>query len=262
MFYLIQQDTWGERNFNTIINTLEKANLEYEVCRLIPYIHEIEFKTKRKDVWCFGAIKMAHVAEKYKFSPGSMYNTNHDYEVYSKYYKNYLLNNDALVISFNDHIPSDDKWTMFFARPTKDTKIFSGQVFMRHSWYEFVDDCLSNESINIEPNTKIVIAPLKEIQQEIRCWVVNGKVITTSQYKIGRRIHYQNMDHESEIINFAQKMVDIYQPAKAFVIDICRINNEFKIVEINCINCSGFYDMNFQKLLIALEEEFNDKIIS
>ena len=260
MFYLIQENIFKEANYDHMIETLERLGLEYESCRFIPFIHEIEFKTERKDVWCYGAIKLADVAKKYGFLPGSMMNDNHDFEVYSPKYGLHMLNAEGICMNFIDPLPKDDKWTMFFARPTKDTKVFSGQIFMRHSWDEYVSHCIENNTYNIiSDETRIMISPLKEIYQEIRCWVVGGKVVTISQYKIGTRVFAQNMDHEKDAWDFAQQMANIYQPARAFVIDICRTEKGFKIVEINCINCSGYYDMNFQKLVMALEEEFNTK---
>lgn len=258
MFYLVQENVFNERHYDMIIHHLERLGLDYEVCRFIPFIHEIEFKTDRKDIWCFGAVKMAHVAEKYGFHPGSMYNDNHDFEVYGAKYGEHMLNHEAIIMDFTTPLPDDEKWTMFFARPTKDTKVFSGQVFMRHSWEEYVAHVIENNTVNIiTEETKVMISPLKEIHQEIRCWVVGGKVVTISQYKLGSRITYQNLDHDEEALNFAQEMVNIYQPAEAFVIDICRTYDGFKIVEVNCINCAGFYDMNFQKLIAALEDHFN-----
>ncbi len=250
---------FSERNYDLIFHNLNRLNLEYEVVKVVPFIREIEnLQTERKDVWCFGSITLAHIAYKYGFNPGSMFNDNHDLEIYAPKYGSNMLNYDGLVMDFTDPLPEDEKWTMFFARPTRDTKVFSGQVFMRHSWNEYVAHVIENNSSNIiTDKTKVFICPLKIIYQEIRCWVVNGKVITMSQYKLGNRITYQNLDHDEEAFKFAQNMADIYQPARAFVIDICRTEIGFKIVEINCINCAGFYDMNFQKLLVALEEEFN-----
>ncbi len=258
MFHIVQENVFRERNYDMIVDTLKRLDLDYEICRFVPFIHDIEFTTTRKDVWCWGSVKMAHVAKKYGFYPGSMDNENHDFEVYAPKYGEWMLNHDGICMNFTDPLPEDDKWTMFFSRPTKDTKVYSGQVFMRYSWDEYVAHCVENNTANIiTDETRVLISPLKEIYQEIRCWVVGGKVITTSQYKIGTRVHPQNTDHEDDIREFAQKMVDIYQPAEAFVIDICRTPDGFRIVEINCINCSGFYDMNFQKLVMALEDHFN-----
>lgn len=57
--------------------------------------------------------------------------------------------------------------------------------------------------------------------------------------------------------NYARDMARIYCPAKAFVLDICLYQDEYKIVEINCINCSGFYDADMSKLIQALENTFS-----
>lgn len=257
MYYLIQKDTWGSRSFDIIIENLERYGLEYEVCRLEPMENTLYFETERKDVWCLGSIKLAHIAKKYGFTPGSMFNENHDFEVYSKHYGTHLLNYDSLVMNFEDPLPEDSKWTMFFARPAGDTKAFSGQVFMRHSLDSYVADILGQDLTRLNKETRVVLSPLKTIHQEIRCWVIKGKVITTSQYRIGNRTVYQNTDHELDILEFAQSMVDLYSPAEAFVLDICRTDLGFRIVEVNCINCSGLYDGNFYKILNSLEENFN-----
>jgi len=104
----------------------------------------------------------------------------------------------------------------------------------------------------------VLVAPLKSnIQQEIRCWIVDGKPVTISQYKIGSRVVYQNHDNNEEAWIFAKDMCKIYCPAKAFVLDICLYQDEYKVVEINCINCSGFYDGDMSKLIQALENTFS-----
>lgn len=253
MIYLIQENTFRERNYEQIIHALERLGLEWEECKYIPFVHEVQFKTDRKDVWCFGAYSMTETAVKYGFKPGCMANENHDFEVYGPKYEKHMLNSDAIVLEFTDKLPEGED--EFFIRPTKDTKMFSGAIYSRENWDKYVNTVKENDAI--EYVDKIMISSLKNIHQEIRCWVVGGKVITTSQYKLGYRITYQNMDWDEEVTQYAQQMVDIYQPARAFVLDICRTENGFKIVEINCINSAGFYDMNAQKLLIALENEFN-----
>jgi ATP-grasp domain, R2K clade family 3 len=52
-------------------------------------------------------------------------------------------------------------------------------------------------------------------------------------------------------------MVDKYQVADAFVIDVCIANDQLQIVEINNINSAGFYDCNMFKLIEALENFYN-----
>jgi hypothetical protein len=43
----------------------------------------------------------------------------------------------------------------------------------------------------------------------------------------------------------------------AFVIDICLVDGNYKIVEAGCINAAGFYNADLIKLLITLEDYFN-----
>lgn len=258
MYYLIQDNTYREKHFQILIHNLERLGLPYEVVNFKPFIDEVTFETDRKDIWCFGGYSMTKTAEKYGFKPGCMINANHDFEVYRQYYGDNLLNNDALIMEFGDPIPDDEKWDLFFARPTKDAKTFTAKVYDRVEWQKYIDTSFANETIQeIRNATKVVMSSPKNIQQEIRCWIVGGKVITISQYKLGSRVTYQNLDHDEEAWNFAQEMANTYQPARAFVMDICRTEDGMKIVEINCINAAGFYDMNSQKLLMALEEEFN-----
>lgn len=55
---------------------------------------------------------------------------------------------------------------------------------------------------------------------------------------------------------FVTKMAQKYQPAAAFVLDICLTQNGWKIVEVNCMNSAGFYACNLQKLIVELESFF------
>jgi hypothetical protein len=257
MYYIIQENLFREHHFNTLIEHLKRYNMDYEVIPFRPFTDELEFKTDRKNVWAFGSTNLAVVAKKYDWYPGSMYNENHDLTVYGAHYGNHMLNSDGKVINFGDKVPEDYPH-LFFARPTKDTKQFSGQIFTHESWNEWsqeIEDSSLKQTLTAE--TQILIAPLKEIQQEIRCWIVDGKPVTISQYKIGRRVNYLNMDNNQEAQIFAQQICDLYCPADAFVLDICLSEDEYKVLEINCINCSGFYDGNMSKLIQALEAKFS-----
>jgi hypothetical protein len=251
MFYIIQTNLFREEKHQELMDIMVRHGFEHELVTFEQFEghNKINFITDRKEnVFCFGAVKMAHLAKEHGWTPGSMMNENHDFEVYSKGFgMENMLNGDAVFMNLKDKIPFDD--FLFHARPTKDTKLFSGSVFTHESWYEWVETKKGNE--------RVVLSPRKDIQQEVRCWVVGGKVVTASRYKIGNRVIAKNYDDEVGYINFAQSMVDKYQPAKAFVIDVCLTNDEYKIVEVNCINCAGFYDANMYKLISALEECFN-----
>jgi len=48
-------------------------------------------------------------------------------------------------------------------------------------------------------------------------------------------------------------MVDKFQIARTFTIDVCLSNDEWKIVECGSTACAGFYDADIQKIIMALE---------
>lgn len=261
MYYVIQENTFKEVHYDLLIEMMERFNLDHEVAKYIPIVQQVDFKTKRKDVFCFGAVAMVQTAKANDWYPGSMFNENHDFEVYApKYGMENMLNSDGKVMKFTDLLPIDDE--VFFARLTKDSKYFGGAIYSRESWNEHVNTYNENkmtETILNESN--ILVSSLKDIQQEVRCWVVGGKVITASRYKLGSQVIYQNYDDELFFIDFAQRMVDKYQPAEAFVLDICLVDDELKVIEVNCINCAGFYHCNMYKLINALENHFSKEEI-
>lgn len=259
MHYIIQDGLLNDTHHVKLVEYLERRGLSYERVRFMPFIAEVEFTTKRKDVWVFGSTNMAIASKKYDWNPGTMYNDQHDFEIHLEKYGEHMLNHDGKVINFTDPLPEgiEDENGLFFARPTKDSKIFTGQVFDRDSWNHYVQEVYdSNATQYITGESKILLCSAKNIQQEIRCWVVDGKVVTASLYRMGGRTLKQNYDGESDAMTFANQMAQIFQPARAFVLDICLADDEYKIVEINAINGAGFYEANMGKLVEALEEAF------
>ena len=231
--------------------------LPYEVVKVLPFVEDFEFKTNRKDVFCFGSVKMARLAKKYKWFPGSQLNDNHDYRVYSKYYKENLLNYDSIVQKFGDDI---NERTLFFARPCEDTKTFTGKVFDMYEWIEFRDNHLNSEyETSLTKDTDIQVSSVKKITKEFRFWIVGGKVVTGSLYRMGYFINRSEIVDDGAL-EFCKEMVKIYKIANSFVMDICEViidgNSEYKIVELGCINSAGFYSANMPKLINAIEEEF------
>lgn len=259
MYYIIQENVFKETHFDLLMNWIERNQIEYEMIKFRPFVTDLEFTTTRKDVWCWGSVNMSKIAKRYGWNPGSMYNDNHDMDVYGKHYGEHMLNHDGISMDITDPLP--DKFKYFFARPTKDTKAFTGQLFERETWNQWVQQVIAEEHASgtkiLTHNTRVFIAPLKDIQQEVRCWIVGGKVVTASRYKLGSRVLYENYDNESFFVDFAQSIADIYQPAEAFVLDVCLANEELKVVEINCINCSGYYHANMNKLMKAIESHFS-----
>ena len=111
----------------------------------------------------------------------------------------------------------------------------------------------------LNEDTEIQVCSLKNIQKEFRFWIVGGEIITSSLYRMGCFINYSDVVDEGAT-EFCKEMIKIFQLAEAFVMDICLTEGEWKIIEVGCLNCCGWYRANIPKVLMSLEDHFNDKI--
>ena len=150
MKFLIQHNLFDEFNRENLIETLNRYQLDYSF--FIPFENQIfkseeingeivtsQFIIPTEKTWCFGSVSAAKYMSLLDIKPGSMMNSNHDVEVYGKYYE--MLNETNHIMNFSDPLPD---WLpeAFFARPTKDSKCFSGSLFMKSSWNEYVNTIL------------------------------------------------------------------------------------------------------------------------
>lgn len=274
MFYVVQENTFKERNYDMLIHNLDRLGLEYDIVKSLAFTDNIMkgdmpnnieinenseyvYHTDRKDVFVFGSLKLARCAKQHDWFPGSLSNKNHDYDVYKNFWKKNLLNYDSEIVRFNDIFKWDTEYK--FIRPCEDTKTFTGKVFDYDEWKQFVQYSLDNgHTTQLCSDTRIQVSSIKEIYKEIRCWVVGGKVVTASQYRLGNNTILSS-DVENSAYEFAQSMVDVFKLADCFVIDVCLTDNGWKIVEAGCINCAGFYEADLNKVLMALEDYYTDE---
>ena len=176
-------------------------------------------------------------------------------------YKDQMLNANVQITQFKDADPDLDE---FFTRPCLDDKSFSGMVTTKKEFKEWqtkvVELNVQDSFSSIKSTDEIIIAPLTEIYSEYRFYVVNGKIITGSRYKLGNQV-LSSSEVDEGISQYAQEMVDIWQPNKAFVIDIADTPNGLKVIEINSINSSGFYKCDMGKFVYAINNMKIEPII-
>jgi hypothetical protein len=255
MFYVIQENVFREENYNKIFDVMKRLKLPYEILKIDANGDIGKLMNKRKDVFVFGSVRAARLAASMEWTPGSFYGKNHDFQIYKDYYKKNLLNYDSLLKDIADPIiwePNEVK----FIRPSKDSKVFNGKLYSKIKWEDTVQ-MVKEKYLDVMPPVTIQVTSPKKIYKEARIWIVDGKVVTSSYYKFGDNVVWTE-DVEPEGLEFAQRMANLYKVAKAFVMDICLTPDGWKIVEINCVNCSGFYKGDLQKLVMALEDVYND----
>ncbi len=269
MLWVIQHNLWKEEGFTSLTNALDRFGCPYEVVKVVPFtnrlipvdydqdiehledIPEPTIPSEGLVVVC-GSVTLARIAKNRGWTPGSFLNENFDYPKWRANYGAHLLNFDSEVCRFDE--VSFTSSESLFVRPCKDTKAFCGQIFEKDEFEKWRDDVLvlSTGHSTLRADTRVAVAPPKQICREFRFFVVDKVLVTQSQYKLGNRV-VLDPAVEPDIIAFAQEMVDMWQPSRAFVLDIALTDKGFKIVEINNLNSAGFYACDVMKIVAAVE---------
>jgi hypothetical protein len=254
MFWVLQKNLYNEVAFEELLSQLQKQETPFEIVNIIPFAHTmIPDINVTGPVYVCGATTMGEIAKTKGWIPGYI-DENLDYRLFVKHYGNYLVNANCEVAKFSE---VKKKWDTFFIRPITDRKQFGGLVMnWEHftTWQKKVIE-LNGESSHttLKGDDLIITAPVTKIYTEYRFFVVNGEVITGSQYKVGTRVVYTNQFDE-RVTDFAKKMVNIWQPNKAFALDIAEIEDGLRVLEINSLNSAGFYACDMGKFVNAVNK--------
>lgn len=274
MLHIIQENVFREEHYDDIIYAIDRLGLDYKIVRVYPYIDKaVEVKDipdnylgdiddlpdvsigDAEKVWCWGSLKISRYAKIRGWTPGVIIDDNYDYTEYSKWWKDYLLNWDSTIQKLSD--PIDFNNGLKFLRPTADSKAFTGAVYDEEKWNNTKKAYLDDVSYSqFSSDTLIQVSSVKNIQKEIRLWIVNKTVITGSIYQLNGRFH-TNPDIDPEATQFANKVIARGNLADAWVLDVCLSNGEWKVMEAGCINHAGFYKADLQKLVIAIEDHYD-----
>lgn len=258
MYYLIQHNIFADPRYDEIFAVLDKHQLPYEKVRFQPNSNVFDYQTKRQDIFVYGSVKLAKVSADYDWTPGSFYGGNHQFSNYAKGFGEYLLNYPSQLCQLTDEIDWGTHETLFI-KPSKDAKVFTGKVFNRHDWEDFVYESLNSpNNQHIHENTPIQISPPYSLSKEARLWIVDNQVVTSSYYRFHDGAAFEKAV-PNDAIAFAEQAAKQFRVADAYVMDIGLSTNGWKIVEVNCINSAGFYNADIEQIIVALEHFYSTK---
>lgn len=240
-----------------------------------------------EDVIIFhGSLQLGRQMSHLPYYPGVTM-TIDNYECY-KYYGHYgesLLNSEYLMMGLNDvvrnkrliksilpnygfadpHIPRK-----LFIRPSNGYKSFAGQVISFDNLEEEINT-LKQSYGGIDPETLVLVSCVQKITEEYRFTVIDGKVVSGSVYMDESNIgtykpHFNKHCYNREAIVYAQKIAEMYQPDKAFTLDVCRVDYGdyylYKLLEINSFNCASMYGAYLKPIVDGMNalavKEHND----
>jgi len=243
-----------------LAEALDQLGISYTWHKVVPFIGQLVPEPVVPDptaVVMFGSYSLWRNAEANGYRPGVFKITPF---VEEEIWHPYLLNGaDALFLTLRD-VPDrlDDDGKLWFIRPVGDAKEEAGKVKSSDEIIATAKRVMSLDEEDI-PNgslrhdTDLMLSAPVRILKEWRLWAVDGKIVTYSLYKEGRRVVYRH-EIDDDALTFAQEMVDLNPDyAQAYVIDVCRTEEGLKLLETNCLNAAGFYAADLVKLASAID---------
>ncbi len=241
MHWILQANLIHPDTLAGLVRALESRATGYSLVRLIPFFHQLEAPAPapRGAVFVYGSTGLGRVARAQGWRPG-YFDQNLDYELMLERYGALALNAGAVCASLAEMPRRFDR---FFLRPVLDDKSFAGTVM---TWAEFevfregVGHVSEEQDATLRLCDRVVAAPLAEIAAEYRFFVVAGRVVTGSRYKLGDRVA-SSTEVPLEVGLFAQSCVDRWTPNEAFTLDVAVTPAGLRVIELNSANSAGFY---------------------
>jgi hypothetical protein len=260
MHWILQTDLFSEEGYRILLETLRRFEIPFSIHNVIPFTGKLTRPRAphlKGPVICMGSYSLRHAAKKHRWFPGVFDLEPFDFTEQLKAWGTHMLNADSVVVRFADAVMPLNS---MFIRPIQDSKVFAGKVFEAEDFYDWQTRvCVLNHDhgTSLSNDTLVQVSPIKDIHSEYRFWVVKGRIVTASQYKLGSQVIYSPVVDES-LFDYVRERIAEHQPAEAFVIDVCTTPDGMKIVETNTLNSSGFYAADIQKLVMSLEDAFNN----
>lgn len=256
--WIIQNNLYNEEGYEELVKTIEGNHISHQFVKVIPFTDDIDEEVNNPDdlpIMAMGSTTLARIAQNKGWYPGVFMNENSNWVAWRENWGKELLNHDSIVCAFND-VLNNMRHEEVFIRPLRDTKSFAGKVMCvaeLRDWWLRVQAAEQSSWTSITTDEMVTIGPVKEIHQEYRIFVVDGMIITGSRYKVGKQVIYERIKNGDPVLEYAKERIKEWQPDRAFALDIALTPFGYKVIEVNCINSSGFYDADIALLVMRLQ---------
>lgn len=264
--WLVQQNLLDECQMTTVREAIKLSGAEVHGITVIPFSDDLEtpsaLTSDVSKVIPYGSTKLTKLAKNKSWTGVFFDDETFRVDTWNKH-RDDMLNKPLMIMKAKTVEPYFTKsWGLysdkqFFVRPMEDLKAFSGGVMTVEQLANFMGGTTGNFSV--PDDCEVVISQVQDIIAEWRFFIVGGKVIDGSQYRSHGRLIKSNVSHNIGFMETVQDMADKWLPAPCVCMDVAMIapNGEFgklelRVVEFNCINSSGFYDNDIDKIVYEL----------
>lgn len=247
--WAIQNNLGSADDIAKLCAALDRLGVAWTPLKVIPFDDTPpDVPTDGRVLFYGSTTLMRNVAREARWTPGVFFDeARFSFEALRNGYGEALLNDASEVVTVGEFALRDlDPEAEFFIRPANDLKEFSGMVRTFRevsSWREG----LASSTGPLGLDTRIQVAPPRALGREWRTVVVDGEVITASQYRSSGRLEVTG-DVPDEVMRFARTMAARHQPAPVFVLDVGEVDEGLRVIETNCFNSAGFYRCDLDEI--------------
>lgn len=144
-----------------------------------------------------------------------------------------------------------------FIKPSSDLKAFNAVVVPAGA--TLFDAVSMTTTSHVDDDELVLVSDTKMVDLELRLFVVEGQIVTGSQYHQRDRLVVKPLDQSpahQHLLSFAREVIDEYEPATVYALDVCLHDGKPAIVEYNCFNASGLYKSDAKQLFGAVTEVY------
>lgn len=205
----------------------------------------------------YGSIRLiALVLEANKWSPCAFFDPDRFLTTaWGPAFGEHWLNHGAKLTTISEFIwePYDSD-RLFFVRPVRDTKEFTGGIWsfdQLQRWNSgLIKTDLGDEQLSSIP---IIVCEPWGIAREWRLFMVDGRVSSASQYRVRYKLNV-SADVPKEVLEYGERMAKVYSPHRIFVLDICESAGNLYVLELGCVNSAGLYAASVKKIVSDISE--------
>jgi hypothetical protein len=107
----------------------------------------------------------------------------------------------------------------------------------------------------------VAISKPKDIVKEWRHFIVAKEIVSTSKYAEHGRLSKSSEDVPTALLEFVRERCADYTPHAIFVMDTALFQGQYKIVECNCFNDTGFYAHDIDAILVAVNDYIQENLL-
>jgi hypothetical protein len=277
--WVIERHIFEEEQELALIAEVKKQNGEVKVIdpRELNYFdyRDIAYQLGNSPIVFRGSLNLSRkIQRETDWIPGVICNQKaFNCSTYYTYWEKWMLNKDYWMMPLSNleyRTPfiqaylatNSDYIDKVFIRPDSGMKQFTGEVYDLGSLKD-IEPASFGRLVAEQPETLVLVAPVKQVDREYRFVVCDNKVVTGSQYFEKGEYVKQNTSLSNGVFIASCWLKSVlhdinWLPDQIYCVDVCESEEEFSILELNSFSCSALYSCDLSKVV----EAANDVAIS